>query len=172
MKYLKSFKIFEELDIDHETNRKMEGNTKSLVDMAKRYESDLAKKGLKVITKNSQSSDETSNLYKEAYDKVKQGDTNTYGIMQWVGQTCQSFSIISPVDGIEVLRIPTRSQDLTISYSEKPGKMCTLAIYSTPGNGKSTYLEVDDNNTNSETLYTWDTHDPVAKGKLANLAGK
>ena len=171
MKYLKSFKIFEELDIDHETNRKMEGKTKSLVDMAKGYESNLAKKGLKVITKNSQSSDETNKLYEEAYDKVKQGDTNAYGIMQWVGQTCQSFSIISPADGIEVLRIPTRSENLTISYSEKPSKMCTLVISSTPGNGKSNYLEVDDNNTNSETLYTWNIHDPVAKGKLANLAG-
>jgi len=172
MKYLKSFKIFEEIDIDHETNRRMEGNTKSLVDMAKRYESDLIKNGLKVITKNSNSTDESRKLRQEAYDKVKQGDENVYGIMQWTEQTCQSFSIVSPQGGIEVLRKPTRSEDLTISYSEKPGKMCTLDIYSTPGNGKSNYLEVDDNNTNSETLYTWDVHDPVAKGKLANLAGK
>jgi len=162
MKYLKSFKIFEELDIDHETNRKMENNTKSLVDMAKRYESDLVKKGLKVITKNSQSSNETNKLYAEAYDKVKQGDENAYGIMQWTGQTCQSFSVISPEGGIEILRKPTRSEDLTISYNEIPGKMCTLAIYSTPTNGKSNYLQQD-----GEVLYTWGTHDPVAKGKLA-----
>ena len=162
MKYLKSFKIFEELDIDHETNRRMESNTKSLVDMAKRYESDLTKKGLKVITKNSNSSDESRKLREEACDKVKQGDENVYGIMQWTGQTCQSFSIVSPEGGIEVLRKPTNSQDLTISYSETPGEMCTLEIYSTPGNGKSNYLQKD-----GEVLYTWDSYGKVAKGKLA-----
>jgi hypothetical protein len=162
MKYLKSFKIFEELDIDHETNRRMESNTKSLVDMAKRYESDLTKKGLKVITKNSNSSDESRKLREEACDKVKQGDENVYGIMQWTGQTCQSFSIVSPEGGIEVLRKPTNSQDLTISYSETPGKMCTIDIYSTPRNGKSNYLQQD-----GEVLYTWDSYGKVAKGKLA-----
>ena len=162
MKYLKSFKIFEELDIDHETNRRMESNTKSLVDMAKRYESDLTKKGLKVITKNSNSSDESRKLREEAYDKVKQGDENVYGIMQWTGQTCQSFYIVSPEGGIEVLRKPTRSEDLTISYTETPGEICTIDIYSTPRNGKSNYLQRD-----GEVLYTWSTFDPVAKGKLA-----
>ena len=71
MKYLKSFKIFEELDMDYETNRKMENMTKWLVDIGKRYESDLTKKGLKMITKDTRSTDETRKLYSEAYDKVK-----------------------------------------------------------------------------------------------------
>lgn len=162
MKYLKSFKIFEELDMDYETNRKMENMTKWLVDIGKRYESDLTKKGLKMMTKDTRSTDETRKLYSEAYDKVKKGDENVYGIMQWVGQTCQSFSIISPAGGIEILRKPTNSQDLTISYSENPGEMCTLEIYSTPGNGKSNYLQKD-----GEVLYTWDSYGKVAKGKLA-----
>lgn len=103
MKYLKSFKVFEEIDIDVATDNKMRDTSLKIVEVAKKYEQLLFKSGVKIISKNIESDDESANLRQEAIKRIKEGDEFAYGIMKWSGDICQSFQIISPVRGFEVI---------------------------------------------------------------------
>lgn len=163
MKHLKSFKVFEEIDTDAKTDNKMRQNSSKFVDMAKKYESSLRQKGVKMVSKDVRDDNEKNKLWKEALEKIQGGeDKVAYGLMKWSGDICQSFSIISPVGGIEILRKPFTGFDMTISYREEPTKWCTLSVLNTPDTGKSTYVEAD-----GDVLFQWDSYENKAKGKLA-----
>lgn len=163
MKHLKPFKVFEELDTDPKTDNKMRQNSSKFVEMAKKYEASLRQKGIKMSSKDVRDDNDKNKLWKEALDKIKGGeDKVAYGMMKWSGDICQSFSIISPAGGIEALRKPITGFDMTVSYTEEPGKWCTFTVYNTPENAKSLYMEVD-----GEVLFQWDSYENKAKGKLA-----
>jgi hypothetical protein len=170
MRYLKVFKKFsmnEEIDVDSETDNKMKNESSRMVEQAKKIQSML--KDLKFITKNVSTSDEKSKLWKEAIEKVKQqGCKEVYGIMLWSGDICQSFSIVSPASGIEILRQPFYSGSRKIYYNETPGEFCTLEVYNSPGgkgSSKSLYMEKD-----GEVLFEWDDYENKSKGKLSSKA--
>ena len=164
MKHLKSFKIFEEIDIDYATDNKMKQNTQSFVDAAKRYEQLLSKESIKLISKNTSSSDESRKLRQEAIKKIKDGDKNAYGIMQWSGDICQSFQIISPLTGQKIVAAP--------KYKHHAKIHCTIAedfisldVYNSPSDATSLYMEKD-----GEVLYQWKEIEKFQGGKLKNMA--
>jgi hypothetical protein len=170
MKYLElfeNFRVNEEIDIDSSTDNKMREQSPRMVKQAKEIQSML--KEFKFISKNVSSSDDSNKLRKEAIEKVKEkGCKDVYGIMQWSGQICQSFSIIAPSDCAEVLRIPFYSGGRKIYYNETPGKFCTLEVYNSPGGkgeSKSLYMESD-----GEVLFQWDDYENKSKGKLSSKA--
>ncbi len=162
MRHLKNFSLFEELDTDAKKDNMMRDSKEKMMSMAKGYEEGLKKKGLKMITENVRDDNSYNKMWKEALDKVKEGGETAYGMMKWSGDICQSISIICPVKGIEVLRKPVTDFHMNISYREEPNSWCTLQIFSTPGDGKSTYMEND-----GEVLFQWNSYENKAKGKLA-----
>ena len=171
MKYLKSFKIFEEMDIDYATDNKMRDESPKMVEQAKKIENML--KGFKFVSKDVSSSDDTNKMREDAIQKVKEENCKeVYGIMKWSGQICQSFSIIAPADCIEILRIPFYGFRRKIYYNENPGKFCTLDVYNSAEGGKdsrgqstSLYMMAD-----GEVLFQWDDYEHKSKGKLAHNA--
>lgn len=170
MRYLKLFENFqvnEEIDTDSATDNKMREQSPKMVEQAKKIQSML--KEFKFISKDVSSSDDSNKLRKEAIEKVKEeGCKDVYGIMQWSGQICKSFSIIAPDACAEVLRIPFYGWARKIYYNEIPGKFCTLEVYNNPGGkgeSKSLYMESD-----GEVLFQWDDYENISKGKLANKA--
>jgi hypothetical protein len=166
MKYLKDFKMFEELDVDNATDNKMRTNSKKIVDIAKKYEQLLSKEGVKMNTRNTQETEESRKLRKEAIDKIKGGDKNAYGIMQWSssGDICQSITIISPVSGSEVVAAPKYAGEMNINCTVAED-FVTLDVYNSPNESKSLYMESD-----GEVLFQWSEKPKVSQGKLANKA--
>lgn len=164
MKYLKNYRTFEELDVDSGTDRKMRENSKKMVDVAKKYEQSLTKEGIKMITKNTKETEESRKLRKEAIDKVKGGDENAYGIMQWSDDICQSFTIISPVSGKEIVAAPKYAGQVQINCTVAKD-FVTLDVYNSPNESKSLYMEDD-----GEVLFQWSEIPKVSQGKLKNKA--
>ena len=164
MKYLKNFKVFEEIDVDAGADLKLASNSKRMVDSAKKYEQSLSKLGIKMITKNTSSTEESRKLREEAINKVKEDDKNAYGIMQWSGDICQSFTIISPVSGSEVVASPKYSSQMRINGTVSKD-FVILDVYNTTNDATSLYMETD-----GEVLFQWDDRDQKGKGKLANKA--
>lgn len=164
MKHLKTYKMFEELDIDYETDNKMKNNSKRMVDSAKKYEQSLSKVGVKMNTKNTQSTEESRKLREEAINKIKAGDENTYGIMQWSSDICQSFTIISPSSGIEIISAPKYAGQMQINCTVAKD-FVTLDVYNSPNESKALYMESD-----GEVLFQWGDNPKVSQGKLAGKA--
>ena len=164
MKYLKDFKMFEELDVDYATDNKMRANSKKIVDIAKKYEQLLGKEGVKMNTRNTQETDESRKLRKEAIDKIKGGDKNAYGTMQWSGDICQSITIVSPVSGSEVVAAPKYAGEVDINCTVAKD-FVVLDIYNSPNQSKALYMESD-----GEVLFQWSEKPKVSQGKLANKA--
>lgn len=164
MKHLKTFKIFEEIDVDAGADLKLKSNSKRMEEAAKKYEQLLTKEGIKMMTKNSQSTDDTRKLREEAIKKVKDGDKNAYGIMQWSSDICQSFTIVSPVSGSEVVAAPKFASQMKINGTVS--KDCVvLDVYNTTTEATSLYMEAD-----GEVLFQWNEREKSGKGKLANKA--
>jgi len=164
MRHLKSFKLFEELDTDSATDNKMRTNSKNLVDAAKKYEQLLAKEGIKLISKNVSSSDEARKLRSEAINKIKSGDKNAYGLMQWSGDICQDFQIITPEKGIEVVGAPKYGNNVDIKYTQYDN-WASLEYYNSPNEVKSLYMMAD-----GDVLFQWDSYEKKSKGSLAGKA--
>ena len=164
MKYLKHFQVFEEIDIDYATDNKMKTNCERMVNAAKKYEQSLSKENIKMITKNTQETEESRKLRKEAIDKIKDGDKNAYGIMQWSGDICQSFTIISPISGSEIVAAPKYAGEMRINCNVSKD-LVSLDVYNSPNESTALYMEAD-----GEVLFQWSEKPKVSQGKLSNKA--
>lgn len=164
MKKLKYLRLFEEIDVDAGTDRKMRENSKKMVDAAKKYEQSLTKEGIKVISKNSQSTEDSRKLREDAIKRIKDGDENAYGIMQWSDDICQSFQILSPVSGKEIVSAPRYAGEMRI-YGNVAKDFVSLEVYNSPSESKALYMETD-----GEVLFQWSEKPQVSQGKLANQA--
>lgn len=162
MKHLKSFKLFEEVDTDSVTNNKMRDTSKKMVDAAKKYEQQLVKSNIKFISKSTNSSEESRKLRAEAIKKIQEGDKNSYGIMQWSGDICQSFQIISPLSGKEIIAAPKYAHKMKINCTVAEN-FIALEVYNSPNDSTSLYMEKD-----GEVLYQWKEAENFQGGKLVN----
>lgn len=165
MKHLKSFKIFEEIDTDSGTDNKMRQFSPKMVEYAKKYEQLLAKAGVKLISKNVHSNDESRKLRAEAIQKIQSGDEKAYGIMEWSDDICKSFQIITPEKGFEVVGAPKTAYHVYINFKEGD-KFASLEIYNSPNESKSLYMKRD-----GEVLLQWNDYENEIKGTLSNKVG-
>lgn len=164
MKKLKYLKLYEEIDVDAGMDIKMRENSKKLIEVAKKYEQLLSKEGIKMNVKNTQSDQDSRKLREEAINKIKEGDKNAYGISKWVGDICQSFTIVSPVDGKEVVSAPRYAGGIHINCTIAKD-FVSLDVYNSPNESKALYMEAD-----GEVLFQWSETPKVSQGKLVNKA--